>query len=154
MEEKGKFSTIEKSNLITQYIIENVKKEDNIEYNEDLVNSLKEELINLDAFEEAEEKVKEIIEDGDKFQIAIDSCDRLKEILENFSIWKVGKFDKELSEIKENLNKYDKHYVARTFLYKDIMNISKFKDFKEEDKVSLAMQLGALDFSSLMKVCD
>lgn len=93
-------------------------------------------------------ELKRIKEEDENFQKVCDACDRLFEILKEFSLLKTGKFDEELEEIKEVLKK-DDSYVGRTLLYEKLLELPKYARLEKEEKIVLAMKLGALDSRDL-----
>lgn len=95
------------------------------------------------------ENISEKVEAEDRnFQEVCDACDRLFEILKEFNLFKTGKFDKELEEIKEILKK-DDSYVGRALFYKRLLDLPRYAKLSEMEKIILAMKLGALDTKDL-----
>ena len=95
------------------------------------------------------ENISEKAEVEDRsFQRVCEACYRLFEILKDFTILRTGRFDEELEEIKEVLKK-DDSYVGRTFLYEKLVELPKYARLEKEEKIVLAMKLGALDSRDL-----
>ena len=88
-------------------------------------------------------------EEDEEFKKALKASNDLFSILKDFTLLKVGKFDEELKGIKETLKECDKLYVARTSLYKDLIELPKYKNLEEDEKIALAMKIGALDMRDL-----
>lgn len=84
-----------------------------------------------------------------KFKEALKAADDLFNILKDFTMFKVGKFDKELERIKEVLRKQDEYYNARISLYERLLKLPKYVKLDEEEKIKLAMKIGALDTRDL-----
>lgn len=84
-----------------------------------------------------------------KFKEALRAADDLFNILEDFTMFKVGKFDEELVKIKEVLRKQDEYYNARISLYERLIELPKYTKLDEEEKIKLAMKIGALDTRDL-----
>lgn len=84
-------------------------------------------------------------EHDQEFKEALNAADDLFNILKDFTMFKVGKFDKELERIKEVLRKQDKYYNARISLYERLLELPKYAKLDEEEKIKLAMKIGALD---------
>lgn len=92
---------------------------------------------------------KEEIEVLKKGYKADKATQKLYNILEEFNIWRLGKYDEELKEIKSTLEKNDRLYLSRVELYKRLIELPKFKKLDEDERIELAMKLGALDFGDL-----
>lgn len=93
----------------------------------------------------------ERLKEGDEeFKRASKASKNLFNILKDFTLLKVGKFDEELKSIKETLKECDKLYVTRTSLYKDLLELPRYKKLEEDEKIALAMKMGALDMRDLM----
>ena len=88
-------------------------------------------------------------EHDQEFKEALNAADDLFNILKDFTIFKIGKFDEELVKIKEVLKKQDEYYNARISLYKRLLELPKYAKLDEEEKIKLAMKIGALDTRDL-----
>ena len=140
---------ISKRELIAKYDVELLKKRNSKPYDETLISSLEQQLKEIGAFEEAVKFVKGNTEGGRDFKEALDATDDFFDILKNFTIFKVGKFDEELIKIKEVLKTQDEYYNARIGLYKRILELPRYARLDEEEKIKLAMKIGALDIKDL-----
>lgn len=69
-------------------------------------------------------------------------------ILKEFNIWRIGKYDKDLEDIKNKL-KGDKYYIVRTALCEKLLEEPKYKELEESEKIKLILKIGALDTSDL-----
>ena len=76
---------------------------------------------------------------------------RAFEILKDFRIWDIGKYDNEIKTIAALYKKYDKSYIYRYNLYELLMKEPKFKKYTEKEKIIFAMQMGALDIHELIR---
>ena len=77
------------------------------------------------------------------------AAELLLKILQEFNIWRIGKYDKELKDIKDTLREFDKSYIHRLFLFRDLMELPKYAEMDEDEKIMIAMKIGALDTSDL-----
>lgn len=118
-------------------------------YNESLINSIEKQLKEMGALEEAIKFVNSNIEECRDFKEALSATDDLFNILKDFTMFRVGKFDKELERIKEVLKKQDEYYNARISLYERLLELPKYAKLDEEEKIKLAMKIGALDTRDL-----
>lgn len=84
-----------------------------------------------------------------KFKEALNAADDLFNTLKDFTIFKVGKFDKELERIKKVLREQDVYYNARISLYERLLELPKYTKLDEEERIKLAMKIGALDTRDL-----
>lgn len=73
----------------------------------------------------------------------------LLKILQEFNIWRIGKYDNELKGIINTLQEFDKSYIHRLFLFKDLIKLPKYAEMDEDEKIIIAMKIGALDTSDL-----
>ena len=140
---------ISKRELIAKYDVELLKKRNNMSYNESLINSIEKQLKEIGALEEAIKFVNSNIEECRDFKEALSAADDLFNILKDFTMFRVGKFDKELVKIKEVLKKQDEYYSARISLYERLLELPKYAKLDEEEKIKLAMKIGALDTRDL-----
>jgi len=140
---------ISKRELIAKYDVELLKKRNNMSYNESLINSIEKQLKEMGALEEAIKFVNSNIEECRDFKEALSATDDLFNILKDFTMFRVGKFDKELERIKEVLKKQDEYYNARISLYERLLELPKYAKLDEEEKIKLAMKIGALDTRDL-----
>lgn len=120
-----------------------------LSYDDGLINSLMEKLKSEGTLEEADNLIKKEIEDEKRSQLANKASAKLFEILKDFTIWEVGKFDEDLKEISKVLKENDDLYSSRIFLYEQLMELPKYKKMDKRNKIRLAMQLGALDMNDL-----
>ena len=138
-----------KYELISEYVLGQFNKREGYEYSSELLSNIEKELEERGYLEEAKGAVlKDIKEDEERKEVKA-SCTKLSEILEDFNVWKIGKFNKELKEIKDTLREKDSNYVGRIALFEQLIKIPKFRELEEHKKIRMAMQLGALDFSEL-----
>ena len=138
-----------KYELIYEYVLGQFNKRQGYEYDSELLSNIEKELEERGYLEEAKGIVlKDIKEDKEREEVK-NSCTKLEKILEDFNVWKIGKFNKELKEIKETLKEKDSTYIGRIILFEQLMEIPEFKELEEHQKIRVAMQLGALDFSEL-----
>lgn len=138
-----------KYELISKYVLGQFNKREGYKYNSELLSNVEKELEERGYLEEAKEAVlKDIKEDEERKEVKA-SCTKLAEILEDFNVWKIGKFNKELKEIKDTLREKDSNYAGRITLFEQLMETPKFKELEEHKKIRVAMQLGALDFNEL-----
>ena len=123
-----------------------------------LVDSLKDRI--SENFEEAmeylrnegypiDEELLRTKEHDEEFKEALKAAEDFFNILKDFTIFKVGKFDEELEKIKEVLRKQDEYYNARISLYERLLELPKYAKLDEEEKIKLAMKIGALDTRDL-----
>ena len=96
-----------------------------------------------------DEEISRNKEHDKEFKEALNAADDLFNILKDFTIFKIGKFDEELVKIKEVLKKQDEYYNARISLYKRLLELPKYTKLDEEEKIKLAMKIGALDTRDL-----
>lgn len=96
-----------------------------------------------------DEEISRNKEHDKKFKEALKAADDLFNILKDFTMFKVGKFDKELERIKEVLRKQDEYYNARISLYERLLELPKYTKLDEAEKIKLAMKIGALDTRDL-----
>ena len=96
-----------------------------------------------------DKELLEVREHDKEFKEALNAADDLFNILKDFTMFKVGKFDKELERIKEVLRKQDEYYNARISLYERLLELPKYIKLDEEEKIKLAMKIGALDIRDL-----
>lgn len=96
-----------------------------------------------------DEEISRNKEHDKKFKEALSAADDLFNILKDFTMFRVGKFDKELERIKEVLRKQDEYYNARISLYERLLELPKYAKLDEEEKIKLAMKIGALDTRDL-----
>jgi hypothetical protein len=96
-----------------------------------------------------DEEISRNKEHDQEFKEALNAADDLFNILKDFTIFKIGKFDEELVKIKEVLKKQDEYYNARISLYKRLLELPKYAKLDEEEKIKLAMKIGALDTRDL-----
>ena len=96
-----------------------------------------------------DEEISRNKEHDQEFKEALNAADDLFNILKDFTIFKIGKFDEELVKIKEVLRKQDKYYNARISLYEKLLELPKYTKLDEEEKIKLAMKIGALDTKDL-----
>ena len=96
-----------------------------------------------------DKELLEVREHDKEFREALNAADDLFNILKDFTMFKVGKFDKELERIKEVLRKQDEYYNARISLYERLVKLPKYIKLDEEEKIKLAMKIGALDTRDL-----
>ena len=134
----------------TKYILEKTRERFGLEHDKELILNLEEELKNADVFDKAQEKIKKDIEEEEKFNFLCSYAQKLLSILKDFTIWKIGKFDEGLKEIKEFL-KEDRGYIVRMSMFEELMKLPKYEKLDTGEKVIIAMKLGALDFSDLMR---
>lgn len=85
----------------------------------------------------------------EKFEKATKASNELLKILKELTIWKIGKFDRQLEEIKETLKENDSDYSARAFMFEELMSIPRYKKMDKLDKIKIAMKIGSLDTSDL-----
>lgn len=140
---------ISKRELIAKYDVELLKKRNNMPYDESLINSIEQQLKEIGAFEEAVAFVESNIEKCRNFKEALNAANDFFNILKDFTIFKIGKFDEELVKIKEVLKKQDEYYNARISLYEKLLELPKYAKLDEEEKIKLAMKIGALDIRDL-----
>ena len=122
--------------------IESLKEEKTKEFNEAV------EFLRNEGFP-VDKELELLKEEDEEFKKALKVSNDLFNILKDFTLLKVGKFDEELKSIKEILKECDKLYVARTSLYKDLIELPKYKNLEEDEKIALAMKIGALDMRDL-----
>ena len=96
-----------------------------------------------------DEEISRNKEHDQEFKEALNAADDLFNILKDFTIFKIGKFEEELVKIKEVLKKQDEYYNARISLYKRLLELPKYTKLDEEEKIKLAMKIGALDTRDL-----
>ena len=96
-----------------------------------------------------DEEISRNKEHDQEFKEALNAADDLFNILKDFTIFKIGKFDEELVKIKEVLKKQDEYYNARISLYERLLELPKYAKLDEEERIKLAMKIGALDTKDL-----
>ena len=138
-----------KRELIAKYDIELLKKRNSMPYYESLINSIEQQLKEIGAFEEAIEFIESNMEKCRNFKEALNAANDFFNILKEFTIFKIGKFDEELVKIKEVLKKQDEYYNARIGLYEKLLELPKYAKLDDEEKIKLAMKIGALDIRDL-----
>ena len=134
----------------TKYILEKTRERFGLECNKELIEELEKELKEKGTLETAQEKIKRDIEEEKKLSFLRSYAQKLLSILKDFTIWKIGKFDNELKEIKDVL-KEDKGYTVRMSMFEELMKLPKYEKLDTSEKIIIAMKLGALDFSDVMK---
>ena len=120
---------------IILYTHEAARKRLGLSYDNELIVSLVEKLELEGTLEEANNLIKKEIEDEEKSQLANKASANLFEILKDFTIWKVGKFDEDLEKIKKVLKEKDELYSSRISLYEHLMELPKYKRMNERDKI-------------------
>ena len=96
-----------------------------------------------------DEELLRLKDEDENSKKASNAAKSLLEILQEFNIWRIGKYDKELKDIKDTLQEFDKGYIHRLFLFKDLMELPKYAEMDEDEKIVIAMKIGALDTSDL-----
>ena len=96
-----------------------------------------------------DEELLHLKEEDANSKKASNAANSLLKILKEFNIWKIGKYDEELKSIKSTLQELDKGYVHRLLLFKELMRLPKYAEMDEDEKIRLAMKIGALDTSDL-----
>ena len=96
-----------------------------------------------------DKELLEIREHDKEFKEALCAADDFFNILKEFTIFKIGKFDEKLTKIKEVLKKQDEYYNARIGLYEKLLELPKYAKLDGEEKIKLAMKIGALDIRDL-----
>ena len=101
------------------------------------------EFLSIDEKQEIYEKINKII--SEKRIIADEAVEELLNIIKDFTIWDIGKYNYELSELTEKIRDNDYFYSTRLTLYKRIIEFPKYKDLDEDEKIKIAMKIGSLD---------
>ncbi|MBQ3642346.1 hypothetical protein II906_10560 [bacterium] len=97
-------------------------------------------------------KIRERSKEDDKYIKLQKATDRAFEILKDVTLFNKlrGEKYKEIKEICELYKKEDSTYCWRCDLYEKLIKEPKFAKFTEEQKIILAMQMGALDTHELL----
>lgn len=101
------------------------------------------EFLSTDEKQEIYEKINKII--SEKRTIADKAVEELLSIIKDFTIWDIGKYNNELSELTEKIRDNDYFYSTRLTLYKKIIEFPRYKDLDEDEKIKIAMKIGSLD---------
>ena len=99
--------------------------------------------LTLDEKQQVLDRINKLV--NEKRVIADEAVEELLEVIKNFTIWDLGKYNNELEEFSEKIKNNDCFYSSRINLYKRALELPKYKDLDEYNKIRLAMKIGSLD---------
>lgn len=88
-------------------------------------------------------KISKLVDE--KRVIADKAAEEFLNIIKNFTIWDFGKYNEKLNELTEKIKNNDCFYSTRVDLYERVLELPKYKDLDERDKIKIAMKIGSLD---------